>query len=234
MKCVLNAKILSSLVDGIRDMVKCVNIDCSADGLYMQCLDAAHVALCSFVLNKDGFVSYECLRPVTLGLNLEALRLVLKQAKGSVELEAHPSVLRISCVSEEKKCVFDLKLVDIDVEQLGIPEVEYEYVVHMPSIEFVRTCSSSFGDTMEIHVDTAIQFTSKGDHGSSSVSYEGVIKRGDGISMEFSSRYLSFFAKGASMSKVVVLSMGPDIPLCIEFGFEGGHMRYFLAPKIVD
>ena len=36
------------------------------------------------------------------------------------------------------------------------------------------------------------------------------------------------------MSKVVVLSMSPDIPLRVEFGFEGGHMQYFLAPKIVD
>lgn len=234
MKCVLNSKILSNLVDGIRDMVKCVNVDCSADGMYMQCLDSAHIALCSFLLSKDGFVSYECLRPVTLGVNLDALRLVLKQASGTVELESHASVLRISCVSEEKKCTFDLKLVDMDMDNLGIPEVEYAYVVHLPSAEFVRTCGSSFGDTMEISVNSEIQFTSKGDHGSSSVSYGGVVRHGDGVSLEFSSRYLSFFAKGASLSKVVVLSMSPDIPLRVEFGFEGGHMQYFLAPKIVD
>jgi proliferating cell nuclear antigen len=160
---------------------------------------------------------------------------VLRDAKETVELEAIANILRISFESDDKKSTFDLKLMDIDVDMLSIPEVEYDYIAHMPSSEFVRTCRSCFGDTMEVQVNTALQFTSKGDMGSSSVSYtDAVVKQSGEISMEFSSRYLEFFAKGASLSKAVVLSMSADIPLRVEFGFEGGHLQYFLAPKIVD
>ena len=233
MKCVVAVKILSSLVDSIRELVRCVNIDCSAEGFHMQCLDAAHVALCSFVLSKDGFESYECVRPVTLGLNLDALRLVLKQASGTVALETLDDHLRICCVTEDKKCTFDLKLVDIDVDHLGIPNTVYQSVAQISSSEFVRTCQSSFGDTMEISIGSQLCFTSKGDHGSSSVSYDGVLKHSGDFCLEFASRYLNFFAKGASLSKAVLLSMSPDIPLRVEFCFAGGHMHFFLAPKLV-
>jgi proliferating cell nuclear antigen len=234
MKCIIQAKILSNLVDSIRDLVTCVNIDCNAEGFCIQCLDAAHVALCSFVIAKDGFESYECLRPTTLGLSLEAVRTVLKHVHGTVGLENMGNVLCISCTTAEKKCKFNLKLVDIDIEQFSIPVMEYQFVVQLSSKEFVCTCQSCFGDTTEITVGSHIQFTSKGDHGSSSVVYDGVLKQSGEISMEFASRYLSFFAKGASFSKAVVLSMSPGIPLRVEFGFESGHLQFYLAPKITE
>jgi proliferating cell nuclear antigen len=35
---------------------------------------------------------------------------------------------------------FDLKLMDIDGEHLGIPETDYDVAVNMPSAEFQRIC----------------------------------------------------------------------------------------------
>ena len=44
---------------------------------------------------------------------------------------------------------FELKLMDIDSEHLGIPDTEYSAVVKMPSNEFARICKdlSTIGDT---------------------------------------------------------------------------------------
>lgn len=44
---------------------------------------------------------------------------------------------------------FELKLMDIDSEQLGIPETDYSAVVRMPANEFQRICKdlSNIGDT---------------------------------------------------------------------------------------
>jgi hypothetical protein len=44
---------------------------------------------------------------------------------------------------------FELKLMDIDSEHLGIPDERYSSVVKMPSTEFQRICKdlSSIGDT---------------------------------------------------------------------------------------
>lgn len=44
---------------------------------------------------------------------------------------------------------FELKLMDIDSEHLGIPDTEYAAVVKMPSSEFARICKdlATIGDT---------------------------------------------------------------------------------------
>lgn len=54
------------------------------------------------------------------------------------------------CVkAQDKISDFEMKLMDIDSEHLGIPEAEYHAIVRMPSAEFARICKdlSSIGDT---------------------------------------------------------------------------------------
>ena len=55
---------------------------------------------------------------------------------------------------QERISDFELKLMDIDSEQLGIPDTEYAATVRMPSGEFQRICKdlSSIGDTVIISV----------------------------------------------------------------------------------
>jgi len=50
---------------------------------------------------------------------------------------------------QERISDFEMKLMDIDSEHLGIPETEYEAIVRMPSAEFARICRdlSTIGDT---------------------------------------------------------------------------------------
>ena len=50
---------------------------------------------------------------------------------------------------QDKISDFEMKLMDIDSEHLGIPETEYEAIIRMPSSEFARICRdlSSIGDT---------------------------------------------------------------------------------------
>ena len=42
--------------------------------------------------------------------------------------------------NQERISDFELKLMDIDSEQLGIPDTEYTATVRMPSGEFQRIC----------------------------------------------------------------------------------------------
>ena len=48
----------------------------------------------------------------------------------------------------DKIADFEIKLMDIDSEHLGIPDAEYHSIVRMPSNEFSRICKdlSSIGD----------------------------------------------------------------------------------------
>lgn len=61
---------------------------------------------------------------------------------------------------------FAMKLTDIDIEQVGIPETEYSAIVKMPSSEFSRVCRdlSNFGESVTICVTKdGLKFSVKGD-----------------------------------------------------------------------
>jgi proliferating cell nuclear antigen len=52
------------------------------------------------------------------------------------------------------------------------------------------------------------------------------------VSLTFSLKYLSNFAKSAPLAKEVSLNMSNDVPLLVQFDFEQGTLQFFLAPKV--
>ena len=50
----------------------------------------------------------------------------------------------------------------------------------------------------------------------------------------FSVQYLVNFTKAAPLSSAVTLHMADKVPLLVEFAFENGHVRYYLAPKLAE
>lgn len=51
--------------------------------------------------------------------------------------------------AQDKISDYEMKLMDIDSEHLGIPDAEYQAIVKMSALEFARICKdlSSIGDT---------------------------------------------------------------------------------------
>lgn len=227
MKCVLQVSMLSSLVEIIHGMVKRVNVYCTSEGIHLKC--STHDMYSSFVLDKDGFTSYECVHPVTFGLDVELLQKVLQQVDGWVSLETD-GVLHVRSQTVLKKSSFELSLQD-PTYQPSIPDIEYECVVHLPTSEFVQTCRGCCGECMEITVNDQIRFNSRDKQCSSSVTYDGVVRNMREMFMVFNTKYLSF-AKGVRLSKRVVLSIALDYPLRVECGFPGGHMQLHVVPSV--
>merc|ERR1711951_186812 len=90
---------------------------------------------------------------------------------------------------------FELKLNDIDQEQLGIPETEYDTIIEMPSAEFQRICRdlAAIGDTVTISATKqGVKFSVNGDIGSGDMTIKGMMTnnggrgrgKGDGVKLE--------------------------------------------------
>lgn len=62
------------------------------------------------------------------------------------------------CAAADRVSDFELKLMDIDSEHLGIPETEYKCSVKMPAGEFQRIMRdlATLGDTCESHMLAAL------------------------------------------------------------------------------
>ena len=59
--------VFKKIVESVKDLVKEANFELAPDGISMQAMDTAHVALVSCKLFKAGFDNYITPKPITLG-----------------------------------------------------------------------------------------------------------------------------------------------------------------------
>lgn len=94
-------------------------------------MDNSHVSLVSLNLRADGFETYRCDRNVSMGMNLTSLGKILKccSADDVVTMKAQDAADIVTFVFEasnqERVSDFDMKLMNLDQEHLGIPVTIY-------------------------------------------------------------------------------------------------------------
>jgi proliferating cell nuclear antigen len=248
------ATLLKKILDSVKDLVDNGNFDCSAAGISLQAMDSSHVSLVSLLLRQDGFSHYRCDRNVTLGINIGSMTKILKCAANDdqVTIRADDNGDNVTFLFENTNKVseFELKLMTIDSEHLGIPDTEYKATIKMPAAEFQRICRdlTILGDTVLISATKeGVKFSVSGELGSGNVmcrqtndidkEEESVtIDLQEAVSLTFALRYLNWFTRATPLSGQVTLSMSKDVPLVVEYRVEAdmGHIRYYLAPKIED
>lgn len=150
---------------------------------------------------------------------------------------------------EDRVSDFELKLMDIDSEHLGIPDTDYAARVTMPTAEYARITKdlSSIGDTVTISATKdGVKFTTSGDIGTANVTVrqnttadkkeeQTVIDLKEPVALTFALRYLTSFAKATPLATHVTLSMTRELPVMVEYTMtDMGYLRFYLAPKIED
>lgn len=168
------ASLWKRLVDCLNGMVNEANFDCNPGGLSIQAMDSSHVALVHMLLRDDCFVKYQCERNSILGLNLGSLTKILKivEANDSLTLRHDEDSDAVTLTSENqdktRKCEYQLKLLEIEAQSMGIPEMDYRSTVTLNSAEFAKIVRDMnvFGDTVTIAITRdGVKFSSSGDVG---------------------------------------------------------------------
>lgn len=251
----VQGSILKRLIDSIKDLVENANWDCSSTGLSLQAMDKSHVSLVSLVMRCDGFETFRCDRNLTMGTNILNLSKIMRCAGNDdvVTIKAGDDGDKITMVFEspngEKVSDYEIRLMDIDSEHLGIPDTEYGCIVKMPSAELQRICRdlSQLGDTVVITcTKEGVQFSTSGDTATGNIKLAQsantekeeeavIVEMSQGVTLTFALQYLNHFTKATALSQQVTLSLNPDMPLVVEYKVaDMGHIRYYLAPKIED
>ncbi|GBG70728.1 hypothetical protein CBR_g8027 [Chara braunii] len=189
----IQGSLLKKVLEAIKDLVTDANFDCSATGFSLQAMDSSHVALVALLLRGEGFDHYRCDRNISMGMNLNNMAKMLKCAGNddiitikaddegntvtfmfeSPNDEGNTVTFMFESPNQDKISDFEMKLMDIDSEHLGIPDTDYASTVKMPSAEFARICRdlSTIGDTVGISVTKdGIKFSTAGDIGNANVT----------------------------------------------------------------
>jgi proliferating cell nuclear antigen len=245
--------ILKKVVGAVVDLVPSACLEFGRQGLHFRAIDPSHVAMVDVQLEPtlwEKWVVPPGDLPVNLGVNLAALRKVLGMVSPGDQLRlkwdpARDNILNVQFANVAKKRNYDIdiRLMDIEVDQLEIPDMEYTHMVRLPSADFYQCVGdcSQFGDTAGLALGGTKLVTSvEGDEAKTFMSLEG---EGDGptpggppLSMKFALRYLLAFAKARDVDPQVTLKMLAGMPLCVQFAVGGGHgtVAYYLAPKVSD
>lgn len=159
-------------------------------------MDNSHVALVAVELKEAAFMQFRCDRPMPLGINLGSLSKVIKCAKDddTVTLRAgddqdmlhltyeakskNPSISspvqppHYNATDTDRIAEYDMKLMDIDQDELGIPETDYDATVTMSSGEFSRIVRDlgTLGESVKIEVNKeGVRFVAEGESANGSV-----------------------------------------------------------------
>lgn len=261
----LHASILRRIFDSIKDMVTDVNLDCDENGLRLQAMDSSHVALVALRLEDSGFVHFRCDRDRTLGLNMPSVCKVFKLCgnNDTVALQNRDESDILSFLfenaEEERMASFDLRLMAIEQDSLGVPDGDQKDVtIRMPSKEFVATMRTmnEFSDTVRLEVDkTGVRIVTKGDIGGGEMLLKpreaaseddvGVeLKVNSPVTQSFAVKYLNMFAKSGCLSDTVTIMMTAQRPVEVQFEISDvteskekkrmGEIKFYLAPKMDD
>lgn len=243
------------MVEAIKDLIDDANFDCNSSGFSLQAMDSSHVSLVALSLRADGFEHYRCDRNISMGMKLANLSKILKCAGNddTITMRSEDNGDLITFVFEapnaERLSEFELKLMDIDSEHLGIPDNEYDATVKLPSAEFQRIVRdlSTIGDTVEISVTKdSVKFGTTGDIGSASImcrqnktadkpDESTEIDITEPVALSFALRYMNSFAKATPLSTHTVLKLSKELPVVVEYHIpEVGRLAFYLAPKIEE
>merc|ERR1711874_207066 len=251
----VQGNLLKKVLESLKDLLNEATWDCADTGIQLQAMDNSHVSLVSLLLRADGFDKFRCDRQLSMGMNLTSMSKILRCAANDdiITIKAQDQADTVNFMFEspnqEKVSDYEMKLMNLDQEHLGIPETDYAAVIKMPAAEFQRVIKdlSQFGESVVIScTKEGVKFSAAGDIGVGNIKLaqtanvdkeeEAVtIDMQEPVNLTFASRYLAMFTKASCLSGQVSLSMSPDVPLVVEYSIAAmGHVRYYLAPKIED
>lgn len=248
------AELFASLFQHIKLFSECVNISFTGEGMYMQCMDHSHVSIMELRLPANWFDRFECSVPATIGLSSVILYRILGSREKNQQVHLVYSGddsdrLLIHLTSDNKKEFdkhFEMPLIDVDQDQMEIPEIEYQSEITISSSQFASIINQlkMFGDNMEFHCsEEKIMLASTSmDQGKMFVEIEiddvsaFAIDEGEELKLSFSLAYLHNMCLYNKLAKEVELKFSENYPMKLVYPLDenGGSMTFFLAPKVND
>ena len=244
----------AAIFQHIKLLTEHINIMFEKNRMYIQAMDSAHVSIFEIFIPNTWFDVYTLPDDIsiTLGVNSIIMFKILNSRDKS-------QTIKLTYVSEtDDRLViymasdnnlfnksFEIPLMELECEIMGIPEIEYNAEMSLPSSNFAAIINQLqfFGDNLEFYCteETIQLYSTSQDQGKMAVEIKiddlnsFSIDEGSSMKMSFSLRYLHIICMYNKLSKEIEIKLHHEYPLRIDYNIgDGAIMRFFLAPKIND
>ena len=113
---------------------KMVNITFDSLGMHIMCMDMSKTSLVKMQLEACEFEHYQCEKSMTLGLYTEVLVNILQKVKKNklVWTAQNDAEFSIAFVENAQKTKFTVRTLDIEDDQLDVPELQDDMALRVP------------------------------------------------------------------------------------------------------
>jgi proliferating cell nuclear antigen len=203
---------------------------------------------------SSWFDEYYITKDVTMGINTLLMFKILSTREKTQNIHMTSSgddtdVLEMNFSSEKViyNKSFQIPLVDLDTEQLNIPEMEYEADFSLPAADFSQLVNQLklFGDNISISCseEKIVLHTNSSDTGKMSVKIKiddltaFAIEEEKELNISFSLNHLCNIMQFNKIASEVNVSLSEGYPLKTKFvisEIENAYIVMYLAPRIND
>jgi proliferating cell nuclear antigen len=247
----VQSQCIKILIESLKEVLTDINLYFDQNGLKIMTVDNARVALVYVRLFKDNFEEFYTKNKLICGINMIYFFKLLKTVSNndvlSIFIRAdNTNELGIRIENKEKNTVTEsfLKMLEISEEKLEIPDIQYDSVISMPSIDLQKYCRdlSIISNHVKIsNINNKFVLESKGDFASQKIfigeTENGLIfsKKNQNVSETFDLKYLNSFTKSTNLCSTVEIFLKESFPLIIEYNVASlGKLQYCLAPRIKE
>ena len=241
----IQASALKSVFEVLKDIINDVNVYFNANGVQILTLDTARVTLVEMSLGAENFEEYECPVPVAAGLNMTNMYKLLKSVTNNdslrMKIDDH-DILEIEIENTVKHSTtkFRLKLLDINEDDLSVPDIDMDLVTTLPSVDFQRVARDMANLATDISIvrrGHLLELSCEGDFADQKTVIEcGPPKEAEPIGGVYPLKYINMYTKATNLCSNVQLfqnSQNPKLPLVVRYAIANlGDVRFYLAQKM--
>jgi proliferating cell nuclear antigen PCNA len=187
-----NNKEFTKLIGVLAVFDKTFTLKCSKDGISIFCMDSSHTSVLQVFLNREYFKTYrfECTDTdrLELGVSADVLMNTMKGIKKTdvfhLTAKSGEDKMTLQIDSDESQMVYEMKLMDLQEEELDIPEMQFNVKMKLEA-SVLKLWKTQIGD----HTNEKIKFKVLDDKMEISsdgmdISVKSTLCHGDSMSIE--------------------------------------------------
>lgn len=237
-------KYLKESISIISDLVSEAQIKINPTCIELVAMDPANVAMVIFKLLSNSFIEYDVKTDVSIGINLNNLKQILRRAGANdmLTLElAEDNRLTVQLKGGTTR-TFSLPLIELDEKEQKVPDLKFGATVKITSSLLNETIADAdvVGESVTFIAEQK-RFTvnSEGDLSQANID----IKEGENVKIsvsgdekirsKYSIEYLKKMINGYKLADEVEINFSKDYPLKLEYkSVDRLLLSFILAPRV--
>ena len=248
----VNADKFAHIFQHLKNFADNINIDFLEDKVYIQGMDNAHISLYEINLDRSFFDEYviDDNDSREIGINNVFLYKILNTRfpNQTIEIsyEGDPDYLNIdfnSDVKDEFNKSFQLPLMELDIEKLHIPGIEYQADLVITTNVLTKMIDefAIFDEKINIKCnDESINFKAVGIEGNMNVEMpiddveEYLLEEDGNMDVTYSIKNFQYMCGFNKLSDYIKMGFSDSQPMLISYEFGDSFAKFYLAPSISE